>query len=69
MSLGLETVGFDLLFANELSPMARNGLHTIYLTKHWKGIIAKTHLLDKSQFIQNEIRDTEKPFEVLKFRY
>lgn len=72
MSLGLETAGFDLLFANELSPMASETFAYNLLNETLEGNKSpKKTLWIKSQFPKNEIekRLRENPFEAPKGKY
>ena len=72
MSLGLEAAGYDLYFANELSPMAGETFAYNILNETLKGneSIYKT-LWIKSQFPKNKIekRLRENPFETHKGTY
>jgi DNA (cytosine-5)-methyltransferase 1 len=72
MSLGLETAGFDLLFANELSPMASETFAYNLLNETLEGNESpKKTLWIKSQFPINEMekRLRENPFEAPKGKY
>ena len=69
MSLGLEAAGYDLYFANELSPMAGQTFAFNLLGEDLEGIdIPKNTLWIKSQFPQNNLieRLRENPFEAFK---
>lgn len=76
MSLGLETAGFDLLFANELSPMAGETFAYNILGENLdqKSKIdekATKTLWIKSNFPQHELKERlrENPFETAKGKY
>ncbi|WP_409416312.1 DNA cytosine methyltransferase [Flavobacterium sp. PS2] len=76
MSLGLETAGFDLLFANELSPMAGetfayNILGENLERKSELGEKANNTLWIKSNYAQDNLKDRlrENPFETAKGKY
>ena len=72
MSLGLEAAGYDLFFANELSPMAGETFAFNLLNEDLqKGIEESKVLWIKSQFPKKEItqRLRENPFETEKGRF
>ncbi|NJB69894.1 DNA (cytosine-5)-methyltransferase 1 [Saonia flava] len=69
LSLGLEAVGYDLYFANELSPMASETFaHNILSETLEKDTVPKNVLWLKSLYPKNEIvkRLRENPFEASK---
>jgi DNA (cytosine-5)-methyltransferase 1 len=76
MSLGLETAGFDLLFANELSPMAGETFAFNILgedLEHKSGLCEKANntLWIKSNYPDNSLKERlrENPFETAKGKY
>lgn len=72
MSLGLESAGYDLFFANELSPMASETFAYNLLNETLEGNESPNKTLwIKSQFPKNEIekRLRENPFEAPKGTY